>query len=39
MEFLIAFPFWAMLVLIALNAFIVSRMDIDVTDNERPLTH
>lgn len=39
MDFLIAFPFWAMLVLIVLNAVIVLRMDIDVTDDDRPLTH
>lgn len=39
MDFLIAFPFWAMIGLIILNAFIVSRMDIDVTNDDRPLNH
>jgi hypothetical protein len=39
MDFLITFPFWAMLILIVLNAVIVLKMDIDVTDDDRPLNH
>lgn len=34
MTFWITFPFWFMVVLIALNAFVVSRMDIDVKDDD-----
>ena len=32
MDFLTSFPYWGILVIVIVNAFIVSRMDIQITD-------
>jgi len=34
MDFLTAFPYWAIIVIIVLNAWLVSRMDVHINEDE-----
>jgi hypothetical protein len=34
MDFLTSFPYWGILLLVAINAFVVTRMDVRVDDEE-----
>ena len=34
MDFLTAFPYWAILLIVIVNAIVVSRMDIQIKDEE-----